>query len=109
MSMFFWAGIGGLDFVCVYGFNKWNNRHVDWAPEEVVKLLDSWINDDVDYKAWDYFEACKIADPRLEAIRLRAIEATWLNSPYVQLCGERGESLNEQGKELFKELKAQCM
>ena len=86
MSIIFLAGIGVLVLVCVYGFSKWNNGPVDWQPEEVMKLLDSWINDDVDYKSWGYFEACEIADPRLEAIRLRAIEATWLNSPYVQFC-----------------------
>ena len=45
--MFFWVGIGGLVLVCVYGFRKWDGRPVDWAPEEVMKLLDSWVNDDV--------------------------------------------------------------
>ncbi len=74
-----------------------------------MKLLDSWINDDIDYKGWDYFEACEIANPKLEAVRQQALEATYKNSPYILSCGQPGEKLNDEGKELFKELKAQCL
>ncbi|PAU89773.1 hypothetical protein CK507_02570 [Pseudomonas sp. WN033] len=109
MSVLFWSAIVGLVLIAFYAFRKWNMRPVEWEPEEVVALLDSWINDDIDYRGWDYFEACEIADPKLEAVRQRAIEATYLDSPYIQSCGQPGERLNEQGKELFKELKTQCL
>ena len=109
MSILFWVGIGVLVLAAFYVFNKWNMRPVEWEPEDVVKLLDSWLNDDIDYKGWDYFEACEIANPKLDAVRQRAIEATYLNSPYIESFGQPGEKLNEQGKELFKELKAQCL
>lgn len=84
-------------------------RPVHWEPEQVVELLDSWINDDVDYKMWDYFEACEISNPKLEAVRQRALQATYWKSPYIEACGEPGEHLNAQGKELFQELKIQCL
>tara|TARA_R110002050_G_scaffold231732_1_gene367577 strand:+ start:289 stop:618 length:330 start_codon:yes stop_codon:yes gene_type:complete len=109
MNIFFWIGIVILVVVGFYFFNRWNMRPVEWRPEEVVKLLDSWINDDIDYKSWDYFEACEIANPKLEAVRQQALEATYKNSPYILSCGQPGEKLNDEGKELFKELKAQCL
>ncbi len=109
MSIVFGLGLGFLILIGFYFFKKWNMRPVEWEHEDVARLLDSWIKGKVDYKTWDYFEASKIANPKLEVIRLQAIEATYLDSPYIESCGQPGEVLNEKGKELFKELRAQCI
>ena len=109
MSTLYWVGIGVLALIAFYFFNKWNMRPVEWEAEDVAKLLESWIKGDIDYKGWDYFEACEIANPTLETIRQKALEATYLNSPYIESCGQPEERLNEKGKKLFKELRAQCL
>ncbi|WP_444890897.1 hypothetical protein ACJJH9_05170 [Microbulbifer sp. DLAB2-AF] len=108
MSILYWLGLGGLAVIAFYLFKKWKVRLVEWKPEEVANLLESWIKDDVDYKRWDYFEACEIANPKLEVIRQRAIKAIHINSPYIEVCGRDEGKLNEKGKELFKELRKQC-
>lgn len=89
-------------------FGKWNTRPVDWTPDEVISLLNSWIIKEVDYRSWDYFEACKISNPKLEAVRQRAIDAIYRNSPYLESPGSLGDNLNDKGIELFEELKKQC-
>ena len=79
-------------------------RPVHWEPEEVIQLLESWIDGEPDYGSWDYFEACEISDPVLEEIRQEALDATYLDSPYIDACGTSEEALNEEGKEKFKSL-----
>jgi len=109
MSIFSWAVIVIFIVLSAYCFRKWNLRPVDWKPEEVSKLLLSWLNDDVDYAAWDYFEACEIANPKLEAIRQRALDAVFFDSPFIENHEAKGLCLNEKGKELFEELSEICL
>jgi len=109
MNIVVWIIIGILILVGLYFFNKWNQKPVEWNPQEVADLLQTWIDEDIDYRGWDYFEACEIANSKLEIIRQEALSATYLKSPYIESCGESGERLNEQGKEKFKGLKAKCL
>lgn len=106
MSIIAWSIIGLLVFVGIYAISRWNSRPVDWKPEEVADLLQTWLNDDVDEAGWDYFEACEISDPRLEEIRQRALDAIYVESPYIDATRRR---LNERGRALFRELKEKCI
>lgn len=105
MNIVAWSFIGVLVLVGIYAFSRWNSRPVEWSPEEVASLLQTWIDGEVDDAGWDYFEACEISNPELENIRQQALDATYIDSPYIDADRHR---LNERGKELFKDLKAKC-
>lgn len=102
--------IGALSFILVlYVLYRWNQRPIKRTPTEVANLLQMWIDNEIDYPSWDYFESCKIENPALESIRLDAIEATWSKSPYIKNCGDSNEHLNPKGIEKFKLLKQKCL
>ncbi|WP_045858646.1 hypothetical protein [Teredinibacter purpureus] len=109
MSIFIWLVLGFFLAVGIYLFKKWNLRPVNWEPEEVSKLLLSWLDDNIDDRAWDYFESCEIANPKLEAIRQRALDAVYFESPFIVSTRQNGLRLNEKGKELFQELREKCL
>ena len=109
MNILIWVGIIVAIFAGLYLFNRWNTKPVEWKPEDVAKLLQTWIDGNIDYAGWDYFEACEIVNPELEKIRLEAIEATWLKSPNIENCGGQNEHLNEKGISKFKELIEKCL
>ena len=109
MNTVIWIILALIVAAGVYTFIKWNRRPVHWEPEEVAKLIDSWLNDNIDYAGWDYFESCEIRNQKLEEIRIQAIEATWVKSPYIVSCGKPDERLNAEGKQIFEQLKAKCL
>jgi hypothetical protein len=106
MSIIVWFFIVLVALVGIYAFIRWNNRPVEWKPGEVADLLQSWLDDDVDDASWDYFEACEISNPKLEEVRQRALDAIYVESPYMDAGQHR---LNEVGRALFRELKAKCI
>ena len=100
-----WLLVSVLTVVGVFAFTRWNRRPVEWRSEEVVGLLQNWLDGDVDDAGWDYFVSCEISDPRLEAVRQEAVGAIYLGSRYMDASGHR---LNEAGKALFRDLQARC-
>ena len=93
----------------LYFFHNWNQKPVEWTHKEVAALLESWINDNVDDRGWDYFESCEIANPELEKIRQEALAAICFESPYIDPKHKPGIHLNGSGKTLFMELKSKCL
>ena len=109
MNITIWLSIGFWVVVSLYAFRKWNLRPVHWDPKEVSALLLSWIDNNVDDRSWDYFESCEIANPKLEEVRQRALNAISFNSPFITAEREDGLRLNAQGIELFQELIKKCV
>lgn len=97
--------IGLLILVGVFALAH-NTDPVERTPEEIAGILESWINDEVDWKEWDYFESCDIKHPELNKIKNECMKIDMPNSPYISNPEEK--HLNPAGKKLVSELLAQC-
>ena len=90
-------------------FRAQNSMPVHWEPQDIADLLQTCIEGETDHKAWDYFECCEIIEPKLENIRLRAINALYgPDWPKYMKSIETDDYLTQEGKELFAELVAEC-
>ena len=95
---------GGLLWVL-----KWDRSPVHWEVEAVVNLLQSVVDDDPDYKNWDYFQACAIKNPDLECIRGQCLEVCNPDSQYLDPNAEGHQlKLSQVGIDKFKMLIAKC-
>lgn len=108
MNYFLWGvGIVLVSMGLRY-FSVWNSKPVKWEPNEVVALLESWLQNNVDDGVWDYFESCQIANPNLEKVRIKVLEATYWDTPYIDSFGTPDQKLNEKGITLFNQLIEEC-
>ncbi len=87
---------------------KWNQRPVYWSVEDVEKLLQSWLDGALDYNSWDYFEACKIKNPKLEEIRQECLEIYMQGSKYLVTEEAISGKLNQAGVDKVTSLKELC-
>lgn len=84
MSSIVWISIVISLVLGLFFFYRWNQRPVAWTQDEVVALLESWLNGDLSSEDWDYFISIKIERPDLESLRKEAqeiISETWRNKP----------------------------
>ena len=95
--------------IIIFLFYRWNNRPVYWKVEDVERLLQSVIDDNLDYEMWDYYEACEIKNPALEQIRQESFKVYAKNSPYLDMTAKTGEiKLNDKGIEKYQDLIKRC-
>jgi len=87
---------------------KWSLKPVNRSPDEICQLLESWINNEVDWSDWDYFEACVIQNPELESIRQRCMDIDHFESEYLDHTDGKFSILNEKGHLVVKKLLEDC-
>lgn len=99
-----------LIFLCLLFYLFWNKnlKPVKFNPEEICELLESWINNDIDWKEWDYFQSCIIKNKKLESIRQRCIDIDHFESEYLDHSGENMSVLNEKGRIVVEKLLIEC-
>ncbi len=101
------SGLILLSFL-FYIFRKQNLKPVKRTPTEICNLLESWINNEIDWKEWDYFESCIIENTKLESIRLQCIEMDYRGSKYLDRSEDNMSVLSEEGLVLVKQLLEEC-
>jgi len=76
----------------------------DTSKEEVRDTLIALRNRTISDAEWDYFSSVQIADPSLEAIRLRVLEL-WVHDSIYMLRGSMDpRDLNPKGVAVIDEL-----
>ena len=72
------------------------------TEQELIEFLEAWIHGTLSSGEWDYFESCKLSDPRLEAIRLRCMDI--YRDPACTLPPLLSWELNDHGKSVVRQL-----
>ena len=60
--------------VAAYIFGDKEKAKLDWTPKMFADCLRTRCSDNPDWMEWDLFTCCEMADPRLEALRQRAMD-----------------------------------
>ncbi len=99
-----------IAIIILFAFYKWNTRPIIWEIGDVQNLLESVLNDTLDYKEWDYFEACKIKNPDLEKIRQESLKIYDKDSNLLASDAEPCVvKLSDLGTNIYKKLIDQCI
>lgn len=69
----------------------------DSSAEEILLLLNSFLKGELSSADWDYFISVKNVDSKLDAIRYRMEEITYLKSKYKNAGSISPENLNDEG------------
>ncbi|HAE99706.1 MAG TPA: hypothetical protein DCO68_09660 [Methylophilaceae bacterium] len=91
-----WAILTVLGVLLVVWFLHLNRRPVLKTEDEILVVLNSWLNDTISSGEWDYFENCEIQNPKLEAIRKRCAELSI--DPALTVNPKASSLLNAKGK-----------
>jgi hypothetical protein len=73
-----------------------NSRPVSRSKDEVLSIINSWLNDKLSSGEWDYFENCEIQNPELEAIRNHCVKLSL--DPEFTINPKASSALNLKGK-----------
>jgi hypothetical protein len=85
-----------------------NRRSVKQTPADVAAVLRSLLDGNVDSARWDYFVSTSFADPSLESIRNRCVDAWREGSQFLQPGAIGPQELSAAGVKLIGELLQEC-
>ena len=91
-----------FSFVVLWLLWRINSRPRAMTEQELIEFLEAWIHGTLSSGEWDYFESCKLSDPKLEAVRVRCMDI-YLNPAYT-LPPQLSWALNEHGKAAVRQL-----
>ena len=92
----FWAIFIIASVLILIMLMRINSRPVLRSKDEVLAILNSWMNDTLSSGEWDYFENCAIKNPELEAIRKHCAKLSL--DPEFTVNPKISSALNPKGK-----------